>query len=97
MCLYVDLSEYSRTWIVTFAPMAMSVFTTNITTMEDDIVENNETVTIFLSSQDPSVDILTPMEQIVFIDEDSKFMLYNTLAELSTGMINTFSQNLKNI
>ena len=67
-----DVSEYIRTWIVTFAPFALSVFTTEITVVEDEFVEDAEVITIFLSSEDPSVDVITPQEQIVFLDDDSE-------------------------
>lgn len=39
---------------------------------EDVIVENNEILTAYLSSQDPSVDVLVPMQQILVIDNDGK-------------------------
>ncbi len=68
---------YSRTWIITFTPMAVITFNTDITVMEDDIIEDTEIITILLSSEDPSVDVLTPMEQIMFLDNDSEFIKYN--------------------
>ena len=55
-----------------FTPMTGNQLTVNVTIGDDLIVEDNERVSIFLSSQDPSVDVLTPQKQIVFIDDDSE-------------------------
>lgn len=40
--------------------------------IEDFIVENNETVTMSLSSLDSSVQVLTPDSQLVILDNDSE-------------------------
>ena len=54
--------------------MTSGMFSTEITVMDDEFVEDDEVVTIFLSSKDPSVEILTPQDQILFLDDDSELL-----------------------
>ncbi len=59
-----------------FTPSTGNELAVNVTVEEDLIVEDNETLSVFLSSEDPSVDVLTPQEQILFIDDDGEFFCY---------------------
>lgn len=57
---------------MTFTPLTGNELTVNVTVEDDLVVEDNVTLTLFLSSRDPSVTVLTPQQQILFIDNDGK-------------------------
>lgn len=55
-----------------FTPVSGNELTINVTVEDDDVVEDNVTLTLFLSSEDSSVDVLTLQQQILFIDDDGE-------------------------
>ena len=44
----------------------------NFTVEDDQLVEDNDVLSVFLSTDDPSVDVPNPLANITFIDDDSE-------------------------
>ncbi len=78
---FSDLSTFRDEFTVLFAPVTGNQLILNVTVEDDLIVEDNDTLAVILSSEDPSVDVLTPLPLVAIIDEDgrmgfTKGMLY---------------------
>lgn len=68
-----DLSNIASETLLIFGPQIES-HTQHFTHFDDAIVEENETLVIFLSSPEVRVTVLTPKTAIVFVDDDGELL-----------------------
>ena len=68
---YTDLSNRTEGTSLLFGPLN-TTHSLNFSSLEDDIVEVPETLTILLSSGDARVIVVAPESSVVFMDNDGK-------------------------
>ena len=66
------ISPYREEFNLLFTPLTGNKLTVDITIEDDQLVEDNDVLSVFLSTDDPSVDVPNPLAQITLIDDDCK-------------------------
>ena len=53
-----------------FTPLTGNQLTVNVTVEDDQLVEDNDVLSAFISTDDPSVDVPNPLANVTFVDDD---------------------------
>ena len=71
----VVTAPYREVFSLLFTPLTGNQLTVNVTAEDDQLVEDNDVLSVLLSTDDSSVDVPNPLANVTFIDDDSKLHL----------------------
>ena len=54
----------------------------NVTVEDDQLVEDNDVLSVFLSTDDPSVDLPNPLANITLVDDDGELGCWDSSLSL---------------